>query len=98
MDQEFYYYYNSDIPDFSEINTNQEFNKLLSEQQIEFNTILKKDKKKSKPITNEKIMKEHIDNLHTLIFNYIQFNGINSDLVLSLKKEINKYQLLNNHE
>lgn len=98
MDQQFYYYFNSDTPDFSELNINQEFNQLLSDQKKEFNQILHKNKKDTKQIKNEKIMKDHINNLHTLIFNYIQLNGVDSDFILSLKKEINKYQLSNKNE
>ena len=39
----------------------------------------------------EIIMKEHINNIHQLIYNYIKKKGINNSFIIELNSEINKY-------
>ena len=36
-------------------------------------------------------MKEHINNIHQVIYNYIKKKGIDNSFILELKSEINKY-------
>lgn len=45
------------------------------------------------PVNNNKeiIMKEHINNIHQVIYNYIKKKGIDNSFILELKSEINKY-------
>lgn len=39
----------------------------------------------------EIIMKEHINNIHQLIYNYIKKKGIDNSFILDLKSELNNY-------
>lgn len=39
----------------------------------------------------ETIMKEHINNIHQLIYNYIKKKGIDNSFILDLKSELNNY-------
>lgn len=93
MDQDFYYSTNFQIKNISESDIDQIINQLFEETK----NINKDNNNHNTKIYNleqkNKIMTEHISKLHHLVFKYIQQNGVNLDLILQLKKEINRYQL-----
>jgi hypothetical protein len=90
MDQEQYYSLN--FKEDSKL-INKDFNKLLKEQKCIFNNIMNNDKIENSNINELVKMKIHIQNIHTIIFDYIKLHGINSELIKELKLEINKYSL-----
>jgi hypothetical protein len=93
MDQEYYYSLDFDID--SKI-LDKEFNEILNEQYQEFNKI--SNKSINITINNDKDLKHHIDNLYLIIYDYIKIDGLNSKLLIDLKREINRYALKCKHK
>ncbi len=90
MDQEEYYITSS----ASHINSELNFEELLINQEIEFLNILNQN---NYIIQDNNLdynnMKDHITNLHNIIFNYIKLKGVNNKFIFELREEINNYKL-----
>ncbi len=90
MDQEEYYITSSP----SHINSELNFEELLINQEIEFLHILNQNNYIIQDNNSDyNNMKDHIKNLHDIIFNYIKLKGVNNKFIFKLREEINNYKL-----
>ena len=90
MDQEEYYITSS----LSHINSELNFEELLINQEIEFLHILNQNNYIIQDNNSDyNNMKDHIINLHNIIFNYIKLKGVNNKFIFNLREEINNYKL-----
>lgn len=72
--------------------TSDNFQQFLNSHDLNFNDDISNQHNSSDII----LMEDHINKLHTIIFQEISKNGISSEFLLKLKKEINSYSLNKN--
>lgn len=86
MDQDLYYSTNLE----NDVDLNFEFNNFLKQNNLEFLDFLEKNTKDIKK-DDDKVLIDHIYNLHLIILDEIKKKGINNKFLYELKREITNY-------